>query len=89
MYSDVCDQDKAFFKLWNSFIHDVTIEKMLLNKDTLNTCIRFIHANSDKLKDMRMNLLMHLLALNNYRLLTAEQVYSLMKEYDKIQQIAN
>lgn len=86
MYSDICAQDKAFFKLWNEFIYDINATKALLNKEMLSTCLGFLQKNIDELKGMRDNLLMHLLTMNEYRLLTASNIHEIMARYDALQE---
>eukprot|EP01022_Parablepharisma_sp_SALTPOND_P013091 TRINITY_DN1725_c0_g1_i1.p2 TRINITY_DN1725_c0_g1~~TRINITY_DN1725_c0_g1_i1.p2 ORF type:complete len:681 (-),score=66.70 TRINITY_DN1725_c0_g1_i1:4247-6289(-) len=50
-----------------------------------NVCVKFCQQNAEKLKGMRENLLMHLLMLTEYRLLSTDELYKTMAEFDKLQ----
>jgi len=85
-YTDVCPSDKQLFTIWNSFIHDINLRKTIPNNQMYSTCLRFCQENAEKLRGMRPNLLAHLLMLVEYRLLTKDEFYKTMLEYDKIQE---
>eukprot|EP00826_Nyctotherus_ovalis_P048815 TRINITY_DN5794_c0_g1_i13.p1 TRINITY_DN5794_c0_g1~~TRINITY_DN5794_c0_g1_i13.p1 ORF type:complete len:194 (-),score=51.14 TRINITY_DN5794_c0_g1_i13:114-695(-) len=83
--SGVCDSDKAFFKLWNNFIHDVNMRRTMPIREMPKVCLRFCREYADKLAGMRENFLMHLLTLTEYKLLSTDDLYSAMTEFDKHQ----
>ena len=87
-YTDICEKDKEFFKLWNSFINSKD-NKFLNFEDIL---INFLNKHSKYLceNNLRKNFVLHLIAVYDNRQINYENLvnivdimYELFKKYEK------
>ena len=81
-YTDICEKDKQFFKLWNSFIKSKENE-FLKFEDIL---INFLNINSKYLydNDLRKNFILHLVAVYDNRQIDDENLIDIIDAMDKI-----
>ena len=81
-YTDICEKDKQFFKLWNSFIKSKENE-FLKFEDIL---INFLNINSKYLydNDLRKNFILHLVAVYDNRQIDDENLLNIIDIMDKI-----
>ena len=81
-YTDICEKDKQFFKLWNSFIKSKENE-FLKFEDIL---INFLNINSKYLydNDLRKNFILHLVAVYDNRQIDDENLLNIFDIMDKI-----
>ena len=81
-YTDICEKDKQFFKLWNSFIKSkenefLKFEDILIN--FLNINIKYLYDN-----DLRKNFILHLVAVYDNRQIDDENLLNIIDIMDKI-----
>ena len=81
-YTDICEKDKQFFKLWNSFIKSK--ENTFVKFDDL--IINFLNLNSKYLyeNDLRKNLVLHLVAVYDNRQIDDENLLNIIDIMDKL-----
>jgi len=81
-FNDVSPDEKRFVNLWNRFIKQHTV---IADKWIPERCMMFVeqHALSD-LKDMRSDLLLHLMNFWDHSVLSAHHVKTCMSRYDEI-----
>ena len=81
-YTDICEKDKQFFKLWNSFIKNK--ENDFLKFDEI--IINFLNNNSKYLyeNDLRKNFVLHLVAVYDNRQIDDENLINIIDAMDKI-----
>ena len=80
-YTDICEKDKQFFKLWNSFIKSkentfYKFEDILIN--FLNLYSKYICEN-----DLRKNFVLHLVAVYDNRQIDDENLANIIDIMDK------
>ena len=87
-YTDICEKDKQFFKLWNSFIKSK--ENVFTKFEDL--IIEFLNLHSKYLceNDLRKNFVLHLVAVYDNRQIDDDSLIyiidimdSLFKQYEK------
>ena len=87
-YTDICEKDKQFFKLWNSFIKSEE-NSLLKFKDIL---IKFLNVHSKFLceNDLKRNFILHLVAVYDNRQIDDDNLTNIIdimdkafKQYDK------
>ena len=87
-YTDICEKDKQFFKLWNSFIKSEE-NSLLKFKDIL---IKFLNVHSKFLceNDLKKNFVLHLVAVYDNRQIDDDNLNNIIdimdktfKQYDK------
>ena len=80
-YTDICEKDKQFFKLWNSFIKSEE-NSLLKFKDIL---IRFLNLPSKTLcdNDLKKNFILHLVAVYDNRQIDDDNLISIIDIMDK------
>ena len=81
-YTDICEKDKQFFKLWNSFIKSkentfYKFEDILIN--FLNLYSKYICEN-----DLRKNFVLHLVAVYDNRQIDDENLANIIDIMDKL-----
>ena len=81
-YTDICEKDKQFFKLWNSFIKSK--ENTFVKFDDL--IINFLNLNSKYLydNDLRKNFVLHLVAVYDNRQIDDENLLNIIDIMDKL-----
>ena len=80
-YTDICEKDKQFFKMWNSFIKSE--ENTLLKfKDIL---IKFLNLHSKALceNDLKKNFILHLVAIYDNRQIDDDNLVNIIDYMDK------
>ena len=81
-YTDICEKDKQFFKLWNSFIKSkentfYKIEDVLIN--FLNLYSKYLCEN-----DLKKNFVLHLVAVYDNRQIDDENLVNIIDIMDKL-----
>ena len=81
-YTDICEKDKQFFKLWNSFIKSkennyLKFEDILIN--FLNKYSKYICEN-----DLRKNFVLHLVAVYDNRQIDDDNLVNITDIMDKL-----
>ena len=81
-YTDICEKDKQFFKLWNSFIKSkentfYKFEDILIN--FLNLYSKYLCEN-----DLRKNFVLHLVAVYDNRQIDDENLVNIIDIMDKL-----
>ena len=81
-YTDICEKDKQFFKLWNSFIKSK--ENTFLKFD--EKIINFLNVNSKYLceNDLKKNFVLHLVAVYDYRQIDDVNLLNIIDIMDKL-----
>ena len=81
-YTDICEKDKQFFKLWNSFIKNKENEFLKFDEIIIN----FLNNNSKYLyeNDLRKNFVLHLVAVYDNRQIDDENLINIIDAMDKI-----
>ena len=81
-YTDICEKDKQFFKLWNSFIKSkennfLKFEDILIN--FLNKYSKYICEN-----ELRKNFVLHLVAVYDNRQIDDDNLLNIIDIMDKL-----
>ena len=81
-YTDICEKDKQFFKLWNSFIKSkeksfYKFEEILV--DFLNMHSKYLYEN-----ELRKNFVLHLVAVYDNRQIDDENLKKIIDIMDKL-----
>ena len=81
-YTDICEKDKQFFKLWNSFIKSkentfYKIEDVLIN--FLNLYSKYLCEN-----DLKKNFVLHLVAVYDNRQIDDDNLVNIIDIMDKL-----
>lgn len=81
-YTDICEKDKQFFKLWNSFIKSK--ENTFLKFDEI--IINFLNVNSKYLceNDLKKNFVLHLVAVYDNRQIDDVNLLNIIDIMDKL-----
>ncbi len=81
-YTDICEKDKQFFKLWNSFIKSQ--ENTIFKFDDL--IINFLNLNSKYIydNDLRKNFVLHLVAVYDNRQIDDDNLINIIDLMDKL-----
>jgi hypothetical protein len=81
-YTDICEKDKQFFKLWNSFIKSK--ENTFLKFD--EKIINFLNVNSKYLceNDLKKNFVLHLVAVYDNRQIDDVNLLNIIDIMDKL-----
>ena len=74
-YTDICEKDKQFFKLWNSFVRSkenafLKFEEVLIN--FLNLNCKYLYEN-----DLRKNFILHLVAVYDNKQIDDENLQNI------------
>ena len=80
-YTDICEKDKQFFKMWNSFIKSEE-NSLLKFKDIL---IKFLNLYSKALceNDLKKNFILHLVAIYDNRQIDDDNLVNIIDIMDK------
>ena len=80
-YTDICEKDKQFFKMWNSFIKSEE-NSLLKFKDIL---IKFLNLHSKALceNDLKKNFILHLVAIYDNRQIDDDNLVNIIDYMDK------
>ena len=80
-YTDICEKDKQFFKMWNSFIKSEE-NSLLKFKDIL---IKFLNLYSKALceNDLKKNFILHLVAIYDNRQIDDDNLVNIIDYMDK------
>ena len=80
-YTDICEKDKQFFKMWNSFIKSEE-NSLLKFKDIL---IKFLNLYSKALceNDLKKNFILHLVAIYDNRQIDDDNLVNIIDIIDK------
>ena len=80
-YTDICEKDKQFFKMWNSFIKSEE-NSLLKFKDIL---IKFLNMYSKTLceNDLKKNFILHLVAIYDNRQIDDDNLVNIIDIMDK------
>ena len=80
-YTDICEKDKQFFKMWNSFIKSEE-NSLLKFKDIL---IKFLNMYSKTLceNDLKKNFILHLVAVYDNRQIDDDNLVNIIDIMDK------
>ena len=81
-YTDICEKDKQFFKLWNSFIKSeenvfLKFEEILIN--FLNLHSKYLYEN-----DLRENFVLHLVAVYDNRQIDDDNLNNIIDIMDEL-----
>ena len=81
-YTDICEKDKQFFKLWNSFIKSeenvfLKFEDILIN--FLNMHSKYLYDN-----DLRENFVLHLVAVYDNRQIDDDNLNNIIDIMDEL-----
>jgi hypothetical protein len=81
-YTDICEKDKQFFKLWNSFVRSkenafLKFEEVLIN--FLNLNCKYLYEN-----DLRKNFILHLVAVYDNKQIDDENLQNIIDIMDKL-----
>ena len=81
-YTDICEKDKQFFKLWNSFIKSkeksfYKFEEILV--DFLNMHSKYLYEN-----ELRKNFVLHLVAVYDNRQIDDDNLKKIIDIMDKL-----
>ena len=81
-YTDICEKDKQFFKLWNSFIKSK--ENAFLKFEDI--IINFLNMHSKYLYDneLRKNFILHLVAVYDNRQIDDDNLVNIIDTMDKL-----
>ena len=81
-YTDICEKDKQFFKLWNSFIKSKE-NNFLKFEDIL---IKFLNQYSKYIceNDLRKNFVLHLVAIYDNRQIDDDNLINIIDIMDKL-----
>ena len=81
-YTDICEKDKQFFKLWNSFIKSKENEFHKFEDIIIN----FLNLNSKYLceNDLKKNFVLHLVAVYDNRQIDDDKLINIIDIMDKL-----
>jgi hypothetical protein len=83
-YSDVTDDEKQFMNRWNKFIRQEG--SGLSDKRTAERCLEFVRTHICELKELRLQLLQHLMTLWEHKRIPSTCISLCMAEYDSLQE---
>ena len=80
-YTDICEKDKQFFKMWNSFIKSEE-NSLLKFKDIL---IKFLNLHGKALceNELKRNFILHLVAIYDNRQIDDDNLVNIIDYMDK------
>ena len=83
-FIDISENDKQFFKLWNSFIKSNHLENKSINFEKI--IINFLKDNAKELyeKNIRRNFILHLVCIYDNNQLSDENLKNIIDKMDKI-----
>lgn len=71
-------EDKLFFKLWNSHIHDnYKVPADFLMREA---CTKFIELHQDIISDLRQQITLHVMNMWDYNILTGDDCLFIMQK---------
>lgn len=79
------DEEKKFFCVWNRFIrHDPSGGTGLSDQKTTEKCLEFVRKHISELKDLRLQLLQHLMTMWGHLRIPNDAIHLCMVEYDSL-----
>lgn len=82
-YSDVCDEDRTFMKLWNVLVHS---NKLVCDYDVYRMCLDFVDMHKSQVRGLYESIVAHLMLLWDNHTLTADQVYHIQAKMHQMMQ---
>ena len=81
-FSDVTEPEKVFLNLWKRFIRSDTT---MGDHEVPKKCLEFIETHLHSLKDLRTQLLMHLVTLWENKIIPSDHLLATMNKFDELQ----
>eukprot|EP01022_Parablepharisma_sp_SALTPOND_P008382 TRINITY_DN135826_c0_g1_i1.p1 TRINITY_DN135826_c0_g1~~TRINITY_DN135826_c0_g1_i1.p1 ORF type:complete len:417 (+),score=31.27 TRINITY_DN135826_c0_g1_i1:98-1252(+) len=79
--------DKEFYKVWNKYMNKANPNRGISGRDLFACCIKFCKEHAMELMGRRENMVWHLLGMAEYRLLSPDDVYNIIVEFDAQQRV--